>query len=163
MSNKTSITKDLADKKIRVVRTFDAPLEKVWKAWTERELLDKWWAPKPWRAETKTFDFRPEGVWLYAMVGPDGTKVWSWVDFITITTGRQFSTRGVFCDEQGNRDQNTPALNWLVQFDATGTGTTVVAEISFDDEADMKKIIEMGFEGGFTMGLGNLEELLGQG
>jgi len=33
-------------------------------------------------------------------------------------------------------------------------------ELSFDKDADMQKIIEMGFEGGFTMGLNNLEELL---
>ena len=70
MSNKqTTISKDAANKKLIVVREFDAPLEEVWKAWTEKDLLDQWWAPKPWKAKTKTMDFREGGIWLYSMVG----------------------------------------------------------------------------------------------
>ena len=42
MTNNTLITKDLANKKLHVTREFGAPVEKVWKAWTESELLDKW-------------------------------------------------------------------------------------------------------------------------
>ena len=42
----TSISKDLANKKITVVREFAAPPESVWAAWTDASLLDQWWAPK---------------------------------------------------------------------------------------------------------------------
>ena len=69
-TNKVLVNKDLANKKITVIREFDAPVEKVWKAWTQKELLDEWWAPKPWKTRTKTIDFREGGHWLYAMVGP---------------------------------------------------------------------------------------------
>lgn len=73
MSNKqTTIAKDAANKKLIVVREFDAPLAEVWKAWTDSSILDQWWAPKPWKAKTKTMDFREGGTWLYSMVGPDG-------------------------------------------------------------------------------------------
>ena len=41
-----------------------------------------------------------------------------------------------------------------------GSETLVDVEISFTREADMEKIIAMGFEAGFTMALGNLDELL---
>ena len=50
----TQVVKDLANKKMTITRYFDAEVELVWLAWTEHELLDQWWAPKPWRAETKT-------------------------------------------------------------------------------------------------------------
>jgi uncharacterized protein YndB with AHSA1/START domain len=160
MAQNTTISKDLAAKKLKVVRHFDAPVDKVWKAWTERELLDKWWAPKPWRAETKTLDFRAGGLWLYAMVGPDGTRMWCRVDLLAVSPRQYFTSRAVFCDEEGNADPSAPPMNWRVQFEATDAGTTIVTEITFDKEADMKKIVEMGFEGGYTMGLGNLEELL---
>ncbi len=70
MSNKqTTISKDAANKKLIVVREFDAPLEQVWKAWTDKDILDKWWAPKPWKAKTKSMDFREGGAWLYSMGG----------------------------------------------------------------------------------------------
>jgi uncharacterized protein YndB with AHSA1/START domain len=49
----TVFSKDLQNKKLTVVREFDAPLERVWEAWTKSEILDQWWAPKPYKTETK--------------------------------------------------------------------------------------------------------------
>jgi len=162
MAKNTLFKKDLANKRLHVTREFDAPVGKVWKAWTESELLDKWWAPKPWRAETKTMDFKEGGAWLYRMVGPDGTSQWSNIHFTIIVPGKSFSSACNFCDEHGNTDSNMPAMYWLVEFEATTTGTKVEVELTFDKEADMEKIMTMGFEGGFTMGLGNLDELLAE-
>lgn len=45
--NKTQLTKDLSAKKITVTREFDANPNQVWRAWTEKELLEKWWRPNP--------------------------------------------------------------------------------------------------------------------
>ena len=55
---------------LTVTRTFDAPIDLVWRAWTEAELLDQWWAPSPWKSKTKTMDFSENGKRLYAMCGP---------------------------------------------------------------------------------------------
>lgn len=82
--NETIFSKDLPNKKLTVVRAFDAPLDLVWKAWTESEMLDQWWAPKPYRAETKTMDFREGGFLLYRMVGPDEDTSWCKENFKTI-------------------------------------------------------------------------------
>ncbi|MFE3868795.1 SRPBCC domain-containing protein [Flavobacterium sp. LS2P90] len=51
-NSKTLVVKDLKEKSILVSRTFNAPLEKVWRAYTESDLLEQWWAhdrgkPKP--------------------------------------------------------------------------------------------------------------------
>ena len=51
--NNIHVIKDLPNNRLIVVRDFDAPVDLVWRAWTESELLDLWWAPKPWRAQTK--------------------------------------------------------------------------------------------------------------
>ena len=63
-NNKTVVVKDLEEKSILVSRTFSAPLEKVWLAFTESEFLEQWWAPKPWKAETKRMNFSVGGYWL---------------------------------------------------------------------------------------------------
>jgi uncharacterized protein YndB with AHSA1/START domain len=160
MINKTVISKDPANRKLHVVREFNAPVEKVWKAWTESNLLDKWWAPKPWKAETKTMDFRAGGLWLYRMAGPNGEGSWCRVDFKAVTPQQSFTTAVSFCDEDGNIDTSFPRMYWLIEFMPAETGTKVEVMITFDKDADMTKIIEMGFEEGFTMGLGNLDELL---
>lgn len=161
MSNKqTTISKDAANKKLIVVREFDAPLEEVWRAWTDSEVLDKWWAPKPWRAETKTMDFREGGFWLYCMVGPDGPGMWCRADFTKVVPNKSYSGDDAFCDENGNITHDIPGMHWDSKFSATDTGTKVEVEITFASDADMQKIIEMGFEEGFTAAHGNLDEVL---
>ncbi|HEY1055278.1 MAG TPA: SRPBCC domain-containing protein, partial [Emticicia sp.] len=49
---------DKENRTITIKREFDADLAMVWEAWTNPEILDKWYAPKPYRAETQTMDFR---------------------------------------------------------------------------------------------------------
>ena len=61
---------------ITVKREFAAELSLVWDAYTKSEILDQWWAPKPWKARTKTMEFREGGYWHYAMVGPAGEEHW---------------------------------------------------------------------------------------
>jgi uncharacterized protein YndB with AHSA1/START domain len=89
-TNQVQIAKDLPKKTITVIRDFDAPPEQVWKAWTESEYLDQWWAPKPWRAETKELEFKEGGHWLYAMIGPDNSRIWARVDFTNIVPNKKF-------------------------------------------------------------------------
>ncbi len=160
MTNKTEIFKDEIAKKLHITRAVNAPVEKVWKAWTDNSLLDKWWAPKPWRAETKTMDFREGGYWLYCMVGPDGEKVWCCVSYLTILPGHNFTTTNRFSQEDGLTDPSLPAMNWIYKFEPDGTGTLVRVTISFDTDEDLEKIIAMGFKEGFSMGMNNLDELL---
>ena len=94
----TEITKDEANKKLFVVREFEAPVDLVWKAWTDSKLLDKWWAPKPWKARTKKMDFREGGHWLYAMVGPEGQEHWAPANYETIQVQKKFTGLDAFAD-----------------------------------------------------------------
>ena len=160
IKQQTRITKDAANKKIVIVREFNAPLEEVWKAWTESEILDKWWAPKPWKAKTKSMDFSEGGVWLYSMVGPDGTESFCRADFKKIIQKKSFTVDDAFCDEKGNITDEFPRMHWKNEFSSTGTGTQVQVEITFSSEADMQKVMEMGFESGFTAAHDNLDEIL---
>jgi len=158
--NQTVITKDASNKKLFVVREFDAPVDQVWKAWTDRELLDQWWAPRPWKAVTVTMDFRIGGRWLYYMQGPDGSKQYCRVDYESVTPNKGFETVGGFCDENANVNTEFPRMNWKVQFSKSVSGTKVDVEVIFDSIEDLEKIVEMGFKEGFTMAHGNLDELL---
>ena len=159
-TKETIYRKDAANKKLTVVREFDAPLEQVWKAWTQSELLDKWWAPKPWKANTKSMDFRDGGRWLYYMEGPDGTRQYCSADYKNIIPQKSFNVLDAFCDENGTINTDFPRMNWNTQFSASGKGTKVEVQITFATEADLEKIIEMGFKEGFAAAHGNLDELL---
>ena len=157
---KIQFKKDLANKKMTVIRYFDAPVEKVWRAWTEKEILDQWWAPKPWKAESKTMDFREGGSWLYSMVGPEGERHWAKADFKTIDKPRSFTLEDYFCDETGKKNTEMPTMQWKCEFVQEGARTKVTIYITAEKVSDLEKITEMGFEEGFTAALGNLDSLL---
>lgn len=159
-NNETIITKDDAKKQMKVIRHFDAPLQQVWKAWTESSMLDQWWAPRPWKAQTKSMDFRPGGFWLYAMLGPEGEKHWARMDIESVNPPKNYVGQDSFCDENGVKNEDLPGMHWNTQFTSSGEGTKVEVTITFTSEEQMQKIVEMGFKEGFTMAHGNLDELL---
>ena len=155
-----NFTVDRENKKIRVEREFAAPLAKVWAAWTEPKILDQWWAPKPWRAETKSMNFSVGGYWLYSMVGPDGTRHWARADYQAIDPMNYYIAQDAFCDENGEVNTSFPINVWRNEFRASGPSTIVHITLAFNEVSDLEKIIEMGFKEGFTMAMGNLDELL---
>lgn len=63
-------------KPFEITRVFDAPRDRVWKAWTEAERLKHWWGPKGFTVHTCKVDLRPGGVFLYGMKSPDGADMW---------------------------------------------------------------------------------------
>ncbi|PZD76539.1 SRPBCC domain-containing protein [Mesonia sp. K7] len=148
------------NKSIRIQRMFDAELALVWRAWTSSELLDQWWAPKPWKAETKSMVFKEGGHWHYAMVSPAGEKHWAKVLYLTIKEKESFKAKDGFCDENGTMSQELPQNYWDNQFISKENQTLVDVTLTFDSLGDLEKIIEMGFKEGFTAGLTQLDHLL---
>lgn len=151
---------DKENSTIHVKREYNASLPLVWQAWTTAELLDQWWGPKPWRAETKTMDFREGGYWLYAMVGPEGERHWGRLDYISIVKERSFTGKDGFCDEQGTFNPAFPQNLWETGFSETGFSVMVSITLTFDKLADLEQTIAMGFRDGFTLGLNQLDELM---
>jgi uncharacterized protein YndB with AHSA1/START domain len=156
----TTISRDDVNLKLLIEREFEAPLDLVWKAWTDSNLLDLWWAPRPWKAKTKSMDFKEGGTWLYSMIGPDGSEIFCRLDYEKIVPNKRFIATDAFCDENGNTTETFPNMHWKNEFRADGESTKVIIEISFKTVEDMDKIIEMGFKEGFTAAHGNLDELL---
>lgn len=160
LRHEAQITQDITGKKIVVTRAFDAPPEKIWRAFTEREILDRWWAPKPMTIETKSLDFRPGGIWHFCMCGAKGERYWWRVDYKTIDDQRSITTAGGPADENGNPTGGLPPMQRLTEFTPTPTGTVVSITILFQTEADLKKMAESGMMAGTSAAFNHLEELL---
>ena len=148
------------NKTITVKREFAAELSLVWDAYTKSTILDQWWAPKPWKAKTKTMDFREGGHWHYAMVGPAGEEHWAMANYTTIQTQKKFTGLDAFADEHGNINKALPQSKWEVNFTDKGVFTLVELNISFDDLAQLEATIEMGFKEGLALAMEGLDELL---
>lgn len=156
----TDFSVDKTNNTIEVTRAFAAPKEHVWAAWTEPELLDQWWAPKPYHIETKSMDFRKGGIWLYAMISPENEKQWCKATYKTIDPHTSFSYSDAFCDENGKETTEKPSSYWTIIFSEDDGVTTVNVTLKQDSLADVQKMIEMGFKEGFLMALENLGEML---
>ncbi|MDB5144123.1 MAG: Activator of Hsp90 ATPase 1 family protein [Mucilaginibacter sp.] len=161
MTNNFVFEADLAAKKIHIVREFNAPIEKVWKAFTDPDMLEKWVAPKPWTAKTKTWDFTVGGIWLYAMIGTDSQKRWVYAKFTAIENGSAFSSTGMFCDNDGNPVTAGPKSYRDTKFSSIdGNRSKVDMVITFEEESTIKMFAEGGFKEGTAMTFDSLDELL---
>ena len=151
-------TVDKTTKTVFVNREFDAGLSLVWDAFTKQEILDQWWAPKPWAAKTKIMNFEVGGRRFYAMVSPEGQEHWSIQKFTSISPKTNFKYLNAFADAAENPE--LPGSEWDLNF-SEQDGTTKVSITIYNESLErMEKMIEMGFQGGFTMGLQQLDELL---
>lgn len=158
-----NFTIDKENCKVFVEREFAASLSTVWAAWTQKELLDQWWAPKPWKTETKSMDFSEGGVWLYSMVGPEGERHWCRADYYTIKDKEYYTAQDAFCDEEGTINTQFPRCDWKNSFFDMGELTKVTVEATYKSKEDLEQVTQMGFQEGFTMALQNLDDLLQNG
>ena len=151
---------DMTSNVIKVVREFDGPHQLVWDCHTKRELLDRWFAPKPLTTETKHMDFREGGYWHYAMITPDNQKFWNRLDYKTITPIDGYTTLDGFTDESGVINPDMPRAKLNVSFVDQGERTLVTTVVNYGSAEDLQKVIAMGMEQGMTSTLERLDELL---
>ncbi|MBX2964653.1 MAG: SRPBCC domain-containing protein [Cyclobacteriaceae bacterium] len=152
-------TVDKESNTVNIKREFDANRELVWEAWTNPEILDQWWAPKPYQSKTKYMDFKVGGRRFYAMVSPEGVEIgWHIQDYTSISPKTNFKFLSVFADKDEN--PNLPGSDWDLNFSELNGTTTVHISIYNESRERMEKMIEMGFKEGFTMGLNQLDGLL---
>jgi len=145
---------------ITVKREFLAERQLVWDCYTKSELLDQWFAPKPFTTQTKHMSFREGGHWLYAMVEPGGAKHWGRMDYLKITPIDNYKGLDGFCDENGNLNPALPRATWDATFKDFGDNTLVENVVTYNSLADLETVIQMGLKEGLTMTMERLDDLL---
>ncbi|HWK65580.1 MAG TPA: SRPBCC family protein [Rhizobiaceae bacterium] len=122
-----------SDRELVLSRLIDAPREKVYRAWTEADILKQWFAPKPWTTPRAELDVRPGGGSLVVMRDPDGNEYPNRGVYLEVvpnerlvftdgyTTGWQpsespfFTAILTFADEGGKTRYVARALHWTVE------------------------------------------------
>ena len=155
-------TVDKETKTVFVKKEFAAELSLVWNAFTKQELLDQWWAPKPWASKTKSMNFKEGGRRFYAMVSPEGQEHWSIQDFTSISPTTNFKFVDAFTDKDEVINSAFPSSEWDLNFSEQNNTTTVKIIVRHKTLAALEQIMQMGFKEGFTMTLNELEILLQQ-
>ena len=86
-----------------VVRTFEAPVAKVWQAWVDPELVKRWWGPTGWTCPLARMDVRPGGISLVCMRSPDGFDMYSTWAYTKVRPQAYFEYVFNLADENGNK------------------------------------------------------------
>ncbi len=106
-----------------ISRVFDAPRELMWKAWTERDHLARWFGPKGASISAATLDFRPGGVFHYCMRTPDGQEIWGKFVYREIVPPERIVLVNSFSDAQGNLTRHPWSATWPLEVLSTTTFT----------------------------------------
>ena len=86
-----------------VTRIFDAPLELVWKAWTDPNYVIQWWGPKGFTSPVCKMDFRVGGKFLICTTTPDGQEFWHGGEYHEIVSHEKIISSMYFSDAKGNK------------------------------------------------------------
>ena len=92
----------LEEKLIEVSRTFEEPLEVLWKAWTEPAHFMKWYGPKGFTSPTCEIDLREGGRHLFCMLSPDGRQMYSTGIYEEVVPMERLVYSDGFSDAEGN-------------------------------------------------------------
>lgn len=148
---------DKTTRTVEIEMEFAADRALVWDAFTKQEILDQWYAPKPFISKTKYMDFSVGGKRFYAMVSPQGDERWSVQTYRAINPKTNFKMYSVFADKDENLE--LPGSEWDLNFSDQDGSTKVSIVITNESLTRLESIID-GFKIGFRMTFDNLTALL---
>lgn len=169
MSHEVKVTKDLENNTLIIEREFDAPREKVWQAYADKETFEKWWGPEGWETTTKEFDFTPGGRIHYDMKCVDenqgewfGQSSWGLMVIDTVDSPSSFTYSDYFSDENGAPNQQMPVLKITNEFVEENGKTKLISRSVADSAEQIEELLKMGMVDGFTSQLLKLDALLAE-
>ena len=98
-----------------IVRTFNAPRQKVWQAWTTESSLLQWWGPKGFKMLAGKLELKPGGVFHYGMQTPDGNEMWGKFIYREIHAPDRLVFVNCFSDKDGNTCPNPWMPVWPLE------------------------------------------------
>lgn len=116
-------TTSRADATFHIGRTVAAPLDVVWKAYTEQEPLMAWFGPSGFSMPFSRFDLRPQGEFHYCLRTPTGFEMWGKWTFVDIVPPHTLSMIVAFSDANGGLTRHPMSAAWPLQTLSTTTFT----------------------------------------
>jgi len=147
-------------------RTLDAPVDLVWKAYTDPQHLKQWFAPKPYEISEIELDLKPGGIFRFRMVGPDGFDTGHGTPgcVLEVVEGQKLVWTsalgpGFRPNEAGEGCESFP-MTAVITFADAGDGKTAYKAVALHkDVADKEAHDNMGFQDGWGTTARQLEEL----
>lgn len=144
----------VSDTELTMHRTFNAPRELVFRAFSEPELVAKWWGQRSSETIVETYDFRPGGAWRMIQRSPDGQEYAFRGSFLEIERPSRIVQTFEFEPMPGHI--STDALT-LTEVEG---GTKLTIDSTFQSKEDLEGMLQSGMEAGANESYDQLAELL---
>ena len=149
-----------SDRELVLTRLIDAPRELVYRAWTDAELLKRWFAPKPCTTPRAVLDVRPGGSNLIVMAGPDGTEMPNSGIYLEVVPNERL----VFTDAytEAWQPSQKPFMTVILTFEDENSKTRYTARVRHWTVEDKETHEKMGFHQGWGICADQMtEEVMG--
>jgi uncharacterized protein YndB with AHSA1/START domain len=128
-----------------IERVIDAPVDRIWAAWTDPDSLPQWWGPDGFSCRTDRIDLREGGEWVFDMIGPDGTVYPNWHLYTRMTPNERIEYT-LHWGQDGPKHADS-----VVTFEDRGGRTHVLMQMTFvtQEEHDNAKgfgAVELGLQ-----------------
>jgi len=149
---------DSSNRELVLTRIIDAPPEKVFKAWTDPELLKQWFAPLPYTTPVAELDVRPGGASLIIMRSPDGTDMPNRGVYLEVVENQRL----VFTDNYTKAWElsEKPFMTVILTFEDEGGKTKYTARVCHWTVPDREAHEKMGFHQGWAQCTDQLAQLV---
>jgi len=144
---------DLAKRTLSLRKTFDAPIDLVWEAWTQPEHIARWWGPKGMSITVVEHNFKVGGKWKYSMPMPDGSEFISEGQYSEIVKFKKIVT-------SANFRPMTEGVEIRALFEKNGEKTNFTFSVVHPTEEYCKQQEQMGFYNGWGSAFTRLEGFL---
>ena len=141
-----------------ITRDIAVPREKLYRCWTEPELMTQWFTPPPWITTHAETDVRPGGASLVMMSGPDGKEFPNPSVYLEVVPNERLVATDAYTSAW--EPSAKPFMTLILTFDDLGGGNTrYTATARHWSEADRESHEKMGFHDGWARATDQLAEL----
>ena len=138
-----------ADRELMLTRLIDAPCEKLYRAWTDPNLLKQWFAPLPYTTPVAELDVRPGGANLIVMRGPDGKDLPNHGVYLEVVPNQRLVFTDAYVEAWQPSDK--PFMTVILTFEDEGGKTRYTARVHHWTAADREAHEKMGFHQGWGL------------
>jgi len=156
----TDITTDPENLTMSLTAEFDAPVERLWRAFTDPRQLERFWGPPGWPATFTEFDLTVGGRARYHMTSPQGEASRGAWEFTRIDAPASFEVLDSFVDEDGAALDGFPAMRMVFSFDGTDAGSRLTNVTYFTSLEGLEQAVAMGAVEGSRMAMDQLDAVL---
>lgn len=145
------------DRELVLTRLIDAPREKLWRCWTEPELLKQWFTPPPFTVPHAEMDVRPGGASYILMKGPNGQEIPNRGIYLEVVKNERLVFTDAFV--KAWEPAPKPFFTGVLTFEAEGGKTRYTARARHWRREDCEAHEKMGFHKGWGIATDQLAAL----